>query len=278
LTLFAEEAEQLGIVTLADNFDAFLSSAGIAPQQLYEQDMTFNQEILRFLGINPWVFFLLTLIGLNGLYVELKAPGFGIPGFTALVCFVLVFGSRYFLGTADVIEMAVFVIGILLCLLEIFVLPGVGIAGISGLALLLGSLVLASLPDFGNMPNYQYQEWMTELVVLILAAFLGSLATVAFLVPVLFKLPATQRRLLPNEFRAEDGYVVKTVENEDQLIGQQGLSQGDLRPSGKVLLDDGRFLDVVSDGMFIANQQRVKIHKVDGNRIIVRPLPAAKEE
>ena len=271
LTLFAEEARELGLVSIVKDFDTYLASIDANSSMAEEIDMTLNQNILRFLGKNSWIFFILTLIGLNGLYMEIKAPGFGIPGLTALVCFALVFGSRYFLGTANGFEMMLFLTGLGLCVVEIFILPGFGVAGITGLVMLLGSLVLASFPDFGTpLPETDFQwQWIGDLAQTTMLSFLGSIAAATFLVPMVFKLPVSQHNMLATELSAEDGYVMATAPEEETVIGYGGVVQGGLRPTGKVLLDDGRFLDVVSEGMFIDDGTRIKVTRIDGNRIIV---------
>lgn len=273
LTLHAEEAEELGIVKLAGDFDSYLAGQGYQPAQVHQVQMTVNQTILRFLGANSWIYLLLVLVGLNGLYMELKAPGFGIPGLTALVCFAIVFGSRYFLGTANAFEMVLFAVGLLLCVVEIFVLPGFGVPGITGLVLVLGSLVLASMPNFGGLPSTPYQwEFFNRMASFTLGGFIGSFFLAALTIPLFLKIPLVQRRLLAKELRSEDGYVIKTYQNESEIIGQAGVVQGDLKPTGKVLLDNGTLLDAKSEGMFVEDGVRVKIVQLDGNYPIVREI------
>jgi len=272
LTLDAADWQRLGIATIHEDVATYLETLGFGPDQIERVDMKTNQSILRYIGSNKWIFILLTMIGLNGLYMELKAPGFGIPGLTAIVCFTLVFGSRYFLGTANSFEIGLFVVGLLLCMVEIFVLPGFGVAGLAGLAAVFGALLLASLPDFGGFPKYDFQfEMVNEAMLSLATSFVLSIVIFIALVPLMFKLPAVNRMMLPNDMKAENGFVMDTVSAEDDLVGSHGKAQGGLRPSGKVLLDDGRFLDVVSDGTYVDDGLPVEIIKVDGNRIIVRP-------
>lgn len=273
LTLHAEEAEELGIVKVASDFDSFLEGRGFQPGQVHPVQMNVNQSILRFLGANAWIYLVLVLIGLNGLYMELKAPGFGIPGLTALVCFALVFGSRYFLGTANGFEMALFALGLLLCVVEIFVLPGLGIPGIVGLGLVVGSLILASLPDFGGLPSTPFQwQMFNNMATFTLAGLVGSFGLAALLVPLFVRIPMVKKRLLAKELRAEDGYVVKVFEDESRYLNQQGKAKGDLRPSGRMLLDNGQLIDVKSEGLFIEDGTVIKIVRMDGNFPVVRPV------
>ncbi|NQT13458.1 MAG: hypothetical protein HQ582_11955, partial [Planctomycetes bacterium] len=92
----------------------------------------------------PSVAFFLLLVGFTAMWAELHAPGIGIGGFLALVCFVLFFWSRFLGGTAGWLEVMLFASGVTCLVLEIFVLPGFGIFGLGGGLLMLASLILAS--------------------------------------------------------------------------------------------------------------------------------------
>lgn len=273
LTLFAEEAVDLGIATLAESFESFLSERGITQTDLSAIEMNNNQRIMRFLSANGWIFFVLTLIGLNGIYVEIKAPGFGIPGFTALVCFTIVFGTNYLLGTASALEIAVFILGLSLCAVEIFLLPGLGIAGLGGIICMLGALVMASFPTFDGIPTHDLQwEWLTKLSVNIILTFIGSLISMFLLLPYILRLPGLNKAMSAHDMKSEDGFVMNTTQQYLHLVGSEGVAHGDLKPVGRMELDDGTFLDVISEGVFIDNDTRIVITEIEGNRIIVAPV------
>lgn len=273
LTLHAEKAERLGLVRVEQDFDTYLANIGISPGSITKSNMAFNQKLMRFLGSNPWIYLVLLIVGLNGVYMEIKAPGFGIPGFTALVCFGVLFGARYFLGTASMLEMIIFGLGIVLCVVEIFVLPGLGIAGITGISMMMGALVLSALPSFGfgNIPP-EFMTMLRDWSLYTLGALALSVILMITLIPVIFTLPALERRIgLPDDFRRESGYVMDTVVDRDQVLGMVGTVQGGLRPTGKMELEDGRVLDVVTDMGFVESGTPVIVAQVDGNRIVVRP-------
>lgn len=269
LTFFAEEAAGLNIVNLATDFDSFLKERNYEMADETNMSMDRNQQVLRFLGANNWIFFLLVVIGLQGVYAEIKAPGLGIPGLTAVVCFTIVFGSRYLLGTATEIEILLFVAGILLCVIEIFVTPGVGIMGISGILLMFASLVLASLPEFGHFETPE-MKWnaISEMSLLTMGSFVLSIVVMTLVFPFTLESRLAQKHMLATDMTVEEGFVFDTT--EDDILGLEGMTPSGLRPSGKMKTDDGRFLDVVSDGSFIEKGSRVCIHQVDGNRIVVR--------
>ena len=107
---------------------------------------------------SPGVAVLLLLIGGAALYIELHAPGIGIGGFVAAVCFLLFFWSRYLGGTAGWLEVTLFVAGVACLLLEVFVIPGFGIFGLGGGAMVLASLILASQTFILPQNDYQFDQ------------------------------------------------------------------------------------------------------------------------
>ena len=111
------------------------------------------------------------ITGIGAVYIEIKAPGFGIPGIVGIICLGLVFFNQYLVGLADYTEILVFIIGFLLLGMEIFVLPGFGIAGISAIIVLAAGLVLSFqnfvLPD-PSLP------WQSELMIKNLGLVMGS--------------------------------------------------------------------------------------------------------
>ena len=108
------------------------------------QKSNWAEDVVRFLN-NPIVSSILIMIGFFGLIAEIKSPGWGLPGTASLIALALFFGSSYILQLASIIEILMFVVGLGLLLLEIFVIPGFGVAGISGIILIIASLFLSML-------------------------------------------------------------------------------------------------------------------------------------
>jgi membrane-bound serine protease (ClpP class) len=275
LTLHAAEAEELGLARVFPDFDSFLAADGVEHQAIVYLDMEWNHRILRFLGANSWIFVLLTLIGLNGIYTELKTPGFGVPGFTAIVCFAIVFGTRYILGTASGLEISIFALGLLLCAAEIFLTPGVGLLGVGGLLCVLAALVWSFLPEFGPVPTVPSHPLEFQILgrgfLATFSALILSFGSFAFALPLFLKIPAVQRRLLGPVQDPTLGWVMDTVE-EETLLGQQGVVEGGLRPAGRMRLPGGRLLEVSSQEGFLEHGAEVRVEEVQGNLILVRRL------
>ena len=142
LSLTAGEAYQYGLIReLVDDRETLLASIG-ASGEITESFPSAADSIVSFLTSGP-VQGVLILIGLVLIFLELQSPGFGIPGIAGVMSFLLVFGSSALLGRVDSLEIILFLIGLGLLAIEIFVLPGFGIVGISGVVFIGLSLVLS---------------------------------------------------------------------------------------------------------------------------------------
>ncbi|WP_149497403.1 NfeD family protein [Roseiconus lacunae] len=231
--------------------------------------------------LNHWfVTLLLLIIGLVALVIELSAPGMGIGGLISTLCFGLFFWSRFLGGTAGWLEVTLFVLGIVFIGFEIFVIPGFGVAGVGGVGLLLTSLVMASrrflIPQ--NSADAISLGWD---VLTVLGAFVGFLVAMLFLAKHIGDIPGLGRLTLKPQL-AFDG--LQASEHQDVgssdsslpgwqrvEVGEIGTSAGALRPGGKIDMGD-YFVDVVSEGDFIENGQRVQIIAKQGTRIVVRQI------
>ena len=211
---------------------------------------------------------LLIILGLVALFIEITSPGFGVPGTVAIICFAIVFASYALLGTVGSMELIIFVLGLVLLILEIFVIPGFGVAGISGIALIVGSLVLSMqgfvLPDF---------EWQRELFRRnILVVSLSTVSSIVIFGILAYSLPQMKlfnRLTLRASQSAEEGFTVQTREEESRFLGRRGVTITTLRPVGKAEID-GEPLYVETEGEFVEAGQQVEIIEVSGNRMIVR--------
>lgn len=214
---------------------------------------------------------LLLFIGGAALYFELHTPGLGIGGFVATVCFALFFWSRFLNGTAGWLQVVLFVTGIIFILLEVFVLPGFGIFGLGGGALVLASLVLASQTFF--IPKNEYQLVQMQRSLLTVAAAVGGLIVAA----------VALRRFLPRSpmlghvfLAPPEGAEAETISRRemlvdlDSLVGQSGVAATPLVPGGKARFGN-HLIDVMADGEFVARDRPVVVTEVHGNRVVVRP-------
>jgi membrane-bound serine protease (ClpP class) len=266
LTMHDTEAFALGFSMMSvDTIDEMLQRMEIKNYKLIRIEESWSEVFVRFIGtIAP----ILLMIGLAALYIEIKAPGFGLPGIIGIICLFLVFLNQYLVGLADYTEFLLLILGIVLLGFEIFVIPGFGITGIAGLLFIAAGAILA-LQDF-VIPDPSL-PWQAELLVKNILHVLGALFIAV--IAALF----TLRYLLPKLSVVVEGPYLDTtlkdfhadsVEAGGANIGDSGIAMTLLRPSGKVKIKNQIF-DVVAEGEFIKKGSPVKIIGIQGNRVIV---------
>ncbi len=228
-------------------------------------------KFAEFLKI-PAVTIILVMIGFIGLILELKVPGLTVPGIIAALCFILVFWSQSrFSGEMFVLALLLFVLGLVLVGLEIFVLPGFGVCGISGILFMLAGLGLVTLEKVPDNTG----EWVGfgERVSYYLFALMGALAMAFVIAKFLPQVPGANRLLLtpPADQPNAAEPVLPGATEALELLGAIGTTTTTLRPAGVVRFGD-KFVDVVSDGGFVPSGARVQVFAVEGTRIVVKEV------
>ncbi len=266
LTMSAAEALALGFSSMTvSSIDEMLNKRGNGPYRRTRLEPSWSETMVRFIGsIAP----ILMMIGLAALYMEMKAPGFGIPGLVGLACLAIVFLNQYMVGLADYTELLIIVLGVVLMAIEVFVLPGFGIAGFAGIFCIVAGLIL-TFQDF-VIPDPSI-PWETEIflnnVIKVLGAYLVSLFMGLFFI----------RYVLPRLSTAAEGpYLTSSLReahsdsSEARRVhaGDTGVAMTALRPSGKVKIGADVF-DVVTENEFIERGAQVAVSEISGNRIIV---------
>ena len=220
----------------------------------------------------PEVSALLLMIAFVAMYAELHAPGIGVGGFVATVCFLLFFWSHYLDQTATELEIILFVAGVGCLLLEIFVLPGFGIFGLGGGCLVLLSLILASVTFV--VPRNPYEFALLQRSLLWLAgAGVGIVGAAVLLRRWLPHAPVFNRLFLPPPAgeEAEDISQQESLAVLDDFVGAQGTTTTQLTPSGKARFGD-MLLDVITDGDVVPPGTQIEVVEVYGNRVVVKTV------
>lgn len=270
LTLSSQEALRFGLAdAVLPSADAAVEALGLDGREAVDHHASAAERLLRFLG-QPAVASLLMLMMMGGLFAEMKAPGLGLPGAVALVGAALFFAPHYLLGLVEAWEIILFVVGVGLLAVEIFVLPGFGVFGIGGILLTVGALFLGLLPNAGfALPDGA--DVSTALATLAAALVLLVLLAIS-LARLLPTSPFANRLVLAGGLSAAEGFT--SADTDETLVGATGTSLTPLRPSGTALLTDRR-VDVVSDGPMLAAGTPVEVVSVRGSRVVVRARPAA---
>ena len=267
LKISASQAREFGVAEPIDasSLQAVYNYLGVDPSRVRVARDDWLDRVAEFFR-EPLVNFLLVVLGIIGLILELKMPGTTVPGVIAAICFVLFFWSFSFVGEYTMLAILLFLLGIILVGIEIFVLPGFGFAGISGVLLIVGSLALAMLTSWPTTPN----EWASfgvtgvkiggSLVVAVLAAML-----VAWYLP---SIPYANRMVLqaPVEDTSTHDPAVPVA-----LLGAIGVASTSLRPAGIAQFGDD-FHDVIAENDFVSPGKRVQVIEIEGNRIVVKEI------
>jgi membrane-bound ClpP family serine protease len=276
LSLTADQAVKLGISqhTFVGEPDKALADVKnyYGLEKFRDASSDWLSDVASFLR-NPFVAMILVMVGIGALILEFKIPGATIPGIIAAICFVLYFWAQSQLsGNLTWLGVLLFVLGLVLIGLEIFVFPGVGVLGISGLALMIGSLALVTLVKKPETTREWLDLGMTvsTLGLSLVGATVGAIV-LAWYLP---HMPWASRMVLkPVESNSEtlDEEATSALEANANLLGAIGIAATSLRPAGKVRFDDA-YVDVVAEGEFVESGSRVQVIEIEGNRIVVKEV------
>ena len=269
LTLTTKEALDVKVADFqANTLEAVLQSLELGDADIRHASETWAETLVRFLT-HPVVSSLLMTLGIMGIIVEIRVPGFGVPGILGFVSLGLFFWGHTLVRLAGLEEFLLVAVGLILVAMEIFFIPGFGIAGILGIVSLLGGLGLSLIGSGAT-----WDSWLSALGQVSLSILVAILVAL-FLLRYFQRLPFGKRLLLKTSLLAKEGYA-SSPEEDQRWLGKRGTAATDLHPSGIAHLNGDR-VDVVSDGEFINAGQPVEVVRVDGNRIVVRLLTEPAE-
>lgn len=238
--------------------------------ELIEFESTGVDTTVAILNSTP-ITILLFIIGLVALYIEMASPGIGVGGLTSIVCFAVFFWSRFLGGTAEWLEVILFMVGIVLVGIEIFVIPGFGVWGVSGLLLISASLMLAG-QDFVIPDNPDQWKATRNSALALSFSFLGFLVFAYFITARLGSIPVLNRlALTPPTSELTENEVPATPFDIPLSVGDQGIADSYLRPAGRAKFGD-EYFDVVSDGSLVDAGAAVRVVSVSGNLVVVREI------
>jgi len=265
VTLTSGEAYKFGIAdTLANNLDELLAAFNLESARKIEIHPNWAEGVVRFLN-NGIVTSILIMIGFFGLLAEIKSPGWGVPGTAGLIALTLFFGSAYILQLASIIEILMFIVGVSLIILEIFIIPGFGIAGIGGIVLVFISLFLSLV---GGDPFLDF-EMVSTAIIQLSVSLVAAIILIFILAKFLPKTTIFNKFVLAVEEKKDAGFVSHST--SDELVGKEGIAITTLRPAGTAKIDGNR-VDVVSDSEYIEKGQKIKVIAVEGIRVVVKEV------
>lgn len=240
---------------------------------------TFMEDLVELLA-SPMVRGVLFMLMLLGAYAEFQSPGLGLPGAVALAALVLFLGTPYLTGLADAWEIVAVVLGIALIMVEIFVLPGFGVAGILGLILLTVGLVASFAPtepgwgdDWFRLPSLPLTyDYLRRGIYSLAGGLTGGLIGIGLIIKYFPETAVGRQIIAPNPVREQ--WVIALPEQDGARIGDVGVAETYLRPAGKARFGSS-LLDVVTQGDYIERGQKVEIMERHGSRVVVRRAETA---
>jgi membrane-bound serine protease (ClpP class) len=252
---------------------ALLEQVGLANAQTTRFEEQPAETLARYIVMVGPLLFSLALLAI---FIEIRTPGFGIPGIIGICLLMIYFFGHYVAGLAGMEELALVVAGFVLLAIEVFVIPGFGITGILGITLILAGTVMAMVPHLPQVPQLPDMEPITfisyleealwRLLIMLVVSGIGL-----FLISKLLPRTSFYRRLiLETALDHDSGYVSAETRYRD-YIGRVGVAVTPLRPAGIAMLGDDR-VDVVSNGDLVSKGAKVRVTEVQGRRVVVEAV------
>jgi membrane-bound serine protease (ClpP class) len=272
LVLDAILAKQCGLSRhTVDNLGQIYPQYGLEESQVRLVGPDWFEEFAGFLRQRTVAWILVTL-GITCLILELKIPGVGLPGIVSALCFVLFFWAHAQLAFTW-LAVLLFLMGLVLIALEIFVFPGTAVLGVSGVLLVLAGLGLATMERWPQTES----EWVTTAGSMgrFGLAFIGAVLAAIVAARYLPSIPYANRLVLvpPTEQStgAADDQSTAALSPYAGLLGAIGVAATTLRPSGMVRFGE-EYVDVVAEGSYVELGTRVQVIEIEGNRVVVKEV------
>ncbi len=267
ITLTSEEAVSYGIAdTILSSFDEVLNYSSNTNAKIVEVEVEWSENFIRFIN-HPIITSILMMVIMVGMFMEIKTPGWGVPGTASLIALALFFGSGYILEVASIMDILLFLAGVLLLIVEVFVIPGFGVFGIAGIILMIAGLFLGLISDLPLIDG----DILAMAIMQLAGAFVLSGIMIFLLAKTLPKTKIWNKLILKDNINAKSGYT--SNKKFAHLLKKEGKALTDLRPAGTVVINDRRY-DAVTQGEYIEKDNKIKVIEIEGSKIVVKKLDA----
>lgn len=253
----------------ADTTADLMAQLGITQYTLTEYHPTLTDRLIGFLT-SPAVQAILIMIMLGGIWMELQSPGVGFPTAAAIIAAVLYFLPLLLGGIASTWIALIFVAGLILIVMEMFVVPGFGITGITGIACICTAIIIGLIEHYTYSLTWARADTLWQAIAIFISGLLGAIATIAWLTSRHGPKWARRHTQLTLTQQTSEGYIGVDM-TPAAYIGFEGTATTDMRPAGKVMVC-GIEMDAVSMRGYIYAGDRVRIEKYENAQIYVRPI------
>lgn len=250
------------------SIDEILQRNRISDYTIDRFELSWADKVIEFF-INPFISGILILVIIGGIYFELQTPGATFPILASGIALVLYLIPYYLNGLADNWEIIALFIGLVLIALEVLVIPGFGVAGISGIILTVCSLILIMVNN--DAFNFEFVP-SSSILYAVAAAFGGLLGGICLLFIGGSKIADTKffKRIAHVEtLDSKKGYTSSFI--KEKMVGKTGIAHTVLRPSGKVMIE-GKLYDAFARGEFIEKGSNIEVIGEDTTSLRVRLL------
>ena len=268
LTFTPDEAIKNGYCEgIANSVEEVLEKIGVGEYILKKYEPTSIEKMVDFM-INPVLQGILIMIIIGGIYFELQTPGIGFPILASVIAAILYFSPLYLQGMAENWEILLFAMGVVLLAVEIFVIPGFGIAGVSGVTLIIAGLTLSLVDNVAFDFEQRHIKALLSASMLVVFSMLASILGSIYLSKKLFASNSFLSHLaLSAVEKPEDGYIGVDM-HAKIVIGKTGTVLSVLRPSGKVQID-GQIYDAKSEDGFLDKDTEIEAIRYEAGQVYV---------
>lgn len=266
LTMDNGEAHEFGFSSMtANSIEEMLTQLEIKNYTITRIQQTWSEVFVRFIGsIAP----ILMIIGFACIYWEIKTPGLIFPAVIGIICLAFVFAGQYMVGLANYTELLLIVVGVLLLGLEMFVIPGMGIAGIAGVFFIAIGILLSLQGFVLPKPDMPWQkEILQHNLIMVVGSMIG--AVVAITLFFIFIFPKLGLIISGPYLTADlkESHAASSL-SDVVVTGETGIVEKPLRPSGVIQVHD-RKIDALADGEFLEKGETVVVIEIRGNIVVV---------
>jgi len=253
----------------AESLVEMLEKEKVKNYTIIRQKLTWTDKLINFL-INPFVHGILIMVIVGGIYFELQSPGVGFPLAAAIIATLLYFAPLYVEGIAENWEILIFIAGLILIVVEVFVIPGFGVAGISGLLLIVVGLTLAMVDNLEFQLNPNYVDTLLQAMAIVVIASFASFVASIWLSKKLFGGGRVGGLALSTTQKTEDGYA-NVDEHFKSMVGKVAIAHTMLRPSGTVRIEN-EYFDAMAQTGFIEKGAQVRVIRTSAAQLYVEPV------
>ncbi len=271
LTFTAHEALKNGYCegVVADLNDMIVSHLHISDYVIDQYKPSIYDRIVGWLT-NPALQAIMVTLIIGGIFFELKTPGIGLPSAVACIAAVLYFLPLFISGAAESWEILIFVLGIILIIIEFFVIPGFGVAGISGIVCMVGALILVTLYNVEFDFSFVSGHDLSRSIYVVLSGIVVAVALLIYISHRIGSKGVLYRFALHAQQNSDEGYVA-VDKSATIAIGRTATTLTRMAPSGKIKVDGEIYEAISLYGQYIEANTAVRIEKYENNQLYVTP-------